>query len=220
MKRSVVIFGTGEFAEVADFYLTEDSEYDVQAFTVNKSYIESGTLRGRPVVPFESLEESHPPDKHSMLVAVGFSRVNRTRTEIVRRCKLRGYDLVSYISSKATTWSDLAVGENTFIFEDNVIQPFVTIGDNVIVWSGNHIGHHAIVEDNCFISSHVVVSGGVVIGEGCFLGVNATIRDHITIAPYTVVGAGAVIMSDTQAEDVYVAPKGVKSSRKSSQLGL
>ncbi len=220
MSKKVVIFGIGDFAQVADVYLTEDSPYEVVAFTVNQKYIEAAELSGRPVVPFERLEELYPPDEFAMLVAIGFSGVNRVRAEIYRQCKERGYQLISYVCSKATTWSDLDVGENTFVFEDNVIQPFVKIGNNVVVWSGNHIGHHVVIGDHCFITAHVVISGATVIGDHCFIGVNATIRDHITIAPSNVIGAGAIIMKDTEEEDVYIAPKTEKFGRKSSELDM
>jgi sugar O-acyltransferase (sialic acid O-acetyltransferase NeuD family) len=220
MSKSVVIFGIGDFAQVADVYLSEDSPHEVVAFTVDQEYIEATELNGRPVVAFEVLEELYPPDEYAMLVAIGFSGVNRARAEVCHKCKERGYELISYVCSKATTWSDLDVGENTFVFEDNVIQPFVKIGNNVVLWSGNHVGHHVTIGDHCFITSHVVISGGVVIGDSCFLGVNATIRDHITIGPSTVIGAGAIIMKDTEAEDVYIAPKTEKAGRKSSELNM
>ena len=152
MSKSVVIFGIGDFAQVADVYLTEDSPHEVVAFTVNQEYVDATELSGRPVVAFESLEELYPPDEFAMLVAIGFSGVNRARADICRQCKKRGYELISYVCSKATTWSDLDVGENTFVFEDNVIQPFVKIGNNVVVWSGNHIGHHTVIGDHCFIT--------------------------------------------------------------------
>ena len=51
------------------------------------------------------------------------------------------------------------MGDNCFIFEDNTVQPFVTLGNNLVLWSGNHIGHHSTLRDHCFISSHVVISG-------------------------------------------------------------
>jgi sugar O-acyltransferase (sialic acid O-acetyltransferase NeuD family) len=220
MSKKIVIFGIGDFAQVADVYLTEDSPHEVIAFTVNQEYIEDTELRGRPVVAFEGLVQLYPPDEFAMLVAIGFSGVNRTRADICKQCKDLGYELISYVCSKATTWSDLDVGENTFVFEDNVIQPFVKIGNNVVLWSGNHIGHHVVIGDHCFITSHVVISGGTVIGDSCFLGVNSTIRDHVTIAPATVIGAGAIIMNSTREEDVYIAPKTKKSGRKSSDLNM
>jgi len=220
MSKKVVIFGTGDYAQVADAYLSEDSPHEVVAFTVNREYLQGSELSRRPVVAFEELETLFPPGEFAMLVAIGFSGVNRARADICRQCKERGYELISYVCSRATTWSDLYVGENTFVFEDNVIQPFVKIGNNVVLWSGNHIGHHVVIGDNCFITSHVVISGGTEIGHSCFLGVNATIRDHITIAPSTVIGAGAIIMKNTEEEDVYIAPRTEKSGRKSSELNM
>ncbi len=220
MSTKVIIFGIGDFAQVADIYLTEDSPYQVVAFTVNQKYIEATELSGRPIVPFEALDKLYPATEFAMLVAIGFSGVNRVRTEIYQKCKELGYELISYVSSKATTWSDLDVGENTFVFEDNVIQPFVKIGNNVVLWSGNHIGHHVVIGDHCFITSHVVISGATVIGHSCFIGVNATIRDHITIAPSNVIGAGAIIMKDTEEEDVFIAPKTEQYGRKSSELDM
>ena len=220
MGRPVVIFGVGEYAEVVDVYLTEDSPHEVVAFTVNERFIDTPEIRGRPVVPFETLEERFPPSDYAMFVAIGFSGVNRARARIYQECRERGYELISYVCSKASHWGELEIGDNTFVFEDNTIQPFVKLGSNVVVWSGNHIGHHATIGDHCFITSHVVLSGGVVVGDYSFVGVNATIRDHVTIAPSTVVGAGALIMKDTEEEDVYVARRTEKSDRRSSDLGM
>ena len=65
------------------------------------------------------------------------------------------------------------VGENSFILEANTLQPFVNIGNDVVLWSGNHIGHHSIISDHVFFTSHVVLSGNCVVGSNCFLGVNS-----------------------------------------------
>ena len=120
--------------------------------------------------------------------------------------------MASFISSHATVLNDGRIGENCFIFEDNSIQPFVTIGNNVTLWSGNHIGHHSTIKDHCFIASHVVVSGGVEIGEECFIGVNATLRDHIKI------GAGALLLADAEPEGVYIGAATERSKVPSTRL--
>ena len=39
-----------------------------------------------------------------MFVAIGFSGVNRARREVYEQCKARGYELISYVNSKATYW--------------------------------------------------------------------------------------------------------------------
>jgi sugar O-acyltransferase (sialic acid O-acetyltransferase NeuD family) len=199
----VVLFGLGDFARVARVYLAEDSPHDVVAFTANERYIEDGELDGIPVVPFESLTETHPPSRCSMFVAIGFSGVNRARREVYERCKELGYELITYVNSKATYWGELEIGDNCFVFEENVIQPNVRIGNDVILWSGNHIGHDSTIEDHVFIASHAVISGNVTIGESSFVGVNATFRDAITVAPRCVIGAGALVMKDTVEGGVY-----------------
>jgi sugar O-acyltransferase (sialic acid O-acetyltransferase NeuD family) len=153
-----------------------------------------------------------------MLVAVGYSRVNEHRREIYEECKGLGYELISYVSSRASVWSGLDVGDNTFIFEDNTIQPFVKIGSNVVLWTGTHIGHDSTVGDHCFIAPRAAVSGNVSIGELCFVGVNATLRDGITVAPRCVIGAGALIKKDTAEGEVYSTQRTRPADVKSWEL--
>ena len=214
----IVIFGAGEIAEIAHFYFKHDSDHHVSAFCVDRDYMEIDQFCGLPVTPFEDLEKHYPPSDYQIFVALSYSKINSLRAKKYRAAKDKGYELASYISSRATTFPDLKVGENSFILEDNTIQPFVTIGNNVTLWSGNHIGHHSRIEDNCFIASHVVVSGGVTIGENCFLGVNATLRDHIVLGRNCVIGAGALIVQDTEDNEVYFDSPAEKSRVPSNRL--
>lgn len=198
-----MIFGVGDFARTAKTYLTADSDHVVVAFTVNREYADRDVLDGLPVVPFESLQHSHPPSDHEMFVAIGFSGVNRRRRAVYEDVKQQGYSLITYVSSAAVAVGGVDVGDNCFIFEANVIQPNVSIGNDVIIWSGNHIGHDSKIGDHCFIASHAVISGNVEIGASCFVGVNATLRDGVRVGPECVIGAGALIMKDTEPGSVY-----------------
>jgi sugar O-acyltransferase (sialic acid O-acetyltransferase NeuD family) len=191
----IVIFGTGSIAEVAHFYFTNDTEHQIVSFTNAQDFIKEPSFLKLPLIPFEELEKHYSPDDYLLFIAIGYRDRNKIRAQRYLEAKQKGYRLVTYISSKASYYGT-PVGENCFIFENNVIQPFVSIGNNVILWSGNHIGHHSIIMDHCFISSHVVVSGSCTIRENCFLGVNATLRDNITIGSHTIVGAGALVMED------------------------
>ena len=208
--KKVVIFGTGPFAEVIYFYLKNDSKYKIAAFTSNKKYIKTKKLFDLPIVPYEEIEKEYPPEKFDMFIAIGYSNNNKVREKFFLDSKKRGYNLISYINSKAIIWEKEKIGENCFILENNVIQPFVKIGNNVIIWSGNHIGHHSIIDQNCFISSHVVISGNVRIKKNCFLGVNSTIRDEIEISPYCIIGAGTIILKNTKANEVFAASNSPK----------
>ena len=217
-SKKVIIFGTTQFAQIAYYYLTHDSNYEVVGFSINKGFMTEDKLFDLPIIPFENIELDYPPSNFSMFIAVGYKNVNKIRAKIYHEAKTKGYELISYVNSKCTTWDDLDIGDNCFIFENNVIQPFTKIGNNVILWSGNHIGHHTKIKDHCFFASHVVVSGNVTIEPYCFLGVNSTIRDGIIIDSECVIGAGSLILENTNPKEVYTSEKAKLLSVKSNDL--
>jgi len=217
MKR-LLIFGAGTIGQVAHHYFSVDSDYDVVAFTADDDHVTLSTFCDLPVIPFSKAVEHFPPRETELFVAMSYAKLNGVRRQKVEAAKAAGYGLASYVSSHASTPPGFRPGENCFILEDNTIQPFVTIGNNVTLWSGNHIGHHATIGDHCFVASHVVISGGVTIGEACFIGVNATIRDHVTIGARCVIGAGALILADAEPEGVYLGQATERSKVPSSRL--
>ena len=216
----LVIFGTGDAARVAHNFFTHDSEHEVVAFTVDREYLSSDSFFDLPLVSFEEISERYPPHENMMFVALGYSRMNKARAEKYHQAKAKGYELTSYVSSRCSFLTENPVGDNCFILEDNTIQPFVRIGNNITLWSGNHIGHDSIIEDHCFLASHIVVSGRVHIHPYCFIGVNATLRNSITIAPETLIGAGAIIMQDTVEQGVYLPERAKLFAKKSSEIDL
>jgi sugar O-acyltransferase (sialic acid O-acetyltransferase NeuD family) len=214
----VVIFGVSQWAELAFFYLTHDSEHEVAGFTLDRDYLEQDEYQGLPVVPFDEVERRFPPGEFSMFIPLSFKKMNHLRAEKYAAAKEKGYGLISYVSSKATTFPGFECGDNCFIFEDNTIQPFVKIGNDVVMWSGNHIGHHTIIGDHVMITSHVVISGCCKIEDYCFFGVNSTIRDETTIANDTLIGMGVTISKDTQPFELY-RDEGAEPARiRSNQL--
>jgi sugar O-acyltransferase (sialic acid O-acetyltransferase NeuD family) len=189
----------------------------VAAFCVDAEYLKESSLLGLPVVAFESLEREFPPGRFGILVAMAYRQVNRQRAEKLAAAEAKGYTAISYVSTKANIWPGLEVKPNTFILEDNTIQPYVRIGRNTTLWSGNHVGHHSTIGQHCFISSHVVVSGAVEIGDFTFIGVNSTIRDNVKVGRANVIGAASLILKDTQDFEVYMGaatePSRVPSNR-------
>lgn len=206
-RRPLLIVGDGEFAEIAYEYFTYDSTYEVVGFAVERAHLKRESLYNLPVVALEEAEKRFPPSHHSAFVAVTYTQLNRVRTRLFAVVKAMGYLPATYVSSRAFVWRNATIGENCFIFENNVIQHHVVIGDNVVMWSGNHVGHRSVVKDNCFLSSHVVVSGYCEVGENSFIGVNSTLADHVKIARDCFIGAGSVIARDTEAGKVYKGPR-------------
>ncbi len=214
----IVIFGTGDIAQIAAYYLKIDSPHEVVAFTVNKAYLTHETFEGLPVAAFEDIEKIYPPSDYQMFIALSYSGLNKIREAKYHEAKAKGYTLISYISSKCSYMSQYPCGDNCFIFEDNTIQPFVKIGSNVTLWSGNHIGHHSEVDDHNFISSHVVISGHCRIGSHCFLGVNATLHNNVVIEKENIIAAGAIIAKSTQEKDIWLPARSSRSEKKSDEI--
>jgi sugar O-acyltransferase (sialic acid O-acetyltransferase NeuD family) len=216
----LVIFGAGDIARIAHFYFTHDTEHNVAAFVVDSQYREGNEFLGLPWLDFETITEKYPPDKFKMFVALSYANMNGVRESKCAQAENLGYELISYVSSKCTFLSEHPVGKNCFILEDNTIQPFVKIGQDVTLWSGNHIGHDSVIEDHVFITSHVVVSGNVRVGHHSFIGVNATLHNSVTLAPHTLVGAGAIIRKDTSEKDVWVPADSIVLKKKSDQVKM
>ena len=207
MSKSVVIFGNAEIASLAKFYFTHDSDYEVVAFTVDDDYLEYDSYEGLPVIPFSVMKEKYPPSDYGMHVALSYMQLNKLREEKYHQAKAAGYTLVSYVSSKTTTWPDLSLGDNCFILENQTIQPSVKIGNNVMLWSGNHIGHGTEIGDHTYLASQVVISGNCIIGKRCFFGVNSTLKDFLTIGDDVFVAMDASVAKDLLSDSVVLAAR-------------
>lgn len=194
--KKLVIFGSAEIAQLAAYYFTHDSGYEVAAFTVDDAFVDKDTFESRPLVPFSEVKRRFPPAEYDMHVALSYKKLNQLRQAKYEEAKAACYTLASYVSSKSATWPDLTIGDNCLILENQTIQPTVKIGNDVMIWSGNHLGHGSVFGDHTYISSHVVVSGHCNIGQRCFFGVNATIRDFRTIGDDCFVAMGASVTRD------------------------
>jgi sugar O-acyltransferase (sialic acid O-acetyltransferase NeuD family) len=217
---NVIIFGLQDYAELAHYYLENDSPHHVEAFCVNRAYVpEDRVYKGIPVIAFEDVNDTHPPQDFSFFAPMSPKHMNRDRERIFADIKAKGYGMISYVSSKATMFGN-EIGENCFILEDNTLQPFTKVGDNVVLWSGNHIGHHGRIHDHVTVTSHVVMSGHCEIGAYSFLGVNATLRDGISIGEGTFVAMAAAVMKSTEPWSVYKGNPATKLAMQSTDLKL
>ncbi len=203
----LVIFGARETAEVIDHYFRTDSDHEVVAFTVDGEHMDTDRFSGRPVIAFEDLAGTHPPEEADVFVAISYGRMNRDRARAFEAVRTAGYATPSFISSKAMVADTARIGENVFVMEGNSVQPFVSIGDDTLLWSANHLGHHSVIGQHCYFASHVVLSGQCEVGDFSFLGVNVTVRDRVRIGAASLIGAGALILSDTAEKSVYAVPE-------------
>jgi len=199
--KNVIIFGTGEYAELAHYYFENDPlcNFNVIGFVADDDFVESDSslFRNLPLVKLSKVLDVFPPNKVSAHVALSYSKLNIIREEKYDLMKSLGYELVSYICSKDTcTWPDLTIGDNCFILEKNNIQPTVKIGNNVMIWSSNHLGHNSTIKDHCYLASGITVSGHVVLGKRSFVGVNSAFKDFLNIGSDCFITMGANVTRD------------------------
>lgn len=214
----IVIFGIKDFSELAHYYLEHDSPHEVVAFSVSRDYLPEGAVfRGLPVVAFEEVQDLYPPGDYMFFAPMSPRNMNRDREDIYNTIKAKGYNCINYLSSKAAVFEN-EIGDNCFILENNTIQPFAKIGNNVVLWSGNHIGHHGVIHDHVTFTSHVVMSGHCEIGAYCFLGVNSTLRDGLKIAEGTFVAMAASVLQDTEQWGVYKGNPAIKAKIPSTKI--
>lgn len=215
MKKKLIIFGDSGFAEIAYLYFSSQNTYEVVSFCVEEEYRSKNTLFGKNVLDFNKINNFFNPKECYFFAAITYHKLNTLRERIIDEARNLGFKIASYISDTAFIGAESVIGDHCFIFENNVIQPFVKIEENSILWSGNHIGHHSIIKKNCFISSHVVISGYCEIGKNSFLGVNSTISNNTIIGEYNWIGPTVNIQKNTDDNSIYHNKNSEKSKASS-----
>ena len=124
--------------------------------------------------------------------------------------------MANYVSSKSAHWENLKLGENIFIDEGCVLQPFIEIGDNSILFT-SQIGHHTHIGKHSLISG-AKTGGNVKIGDNCYVGLNASIKQNISVADNSMIGMGCIIEKDTGLSEVYTHKGTIKRSISSTQI--
>lgn len=218
----IVILGSGELAQLAHFYFAHDAGREVVAFAVDRERLDAPRCQGLPLVAFEDLSSLYPPTQCQVFVAIGYSQLNVVRAQRCVALRQAGYSLATYVSSRASVWPDLKIGGNCMVMEGNCLQPFVTLGEGVIMFASSVISHHVNIGDHCFIGSEATLCGGVNVGARSFIGANATVREHLRVGQDCLIGAGALILKDTADGSGYLAlgtpDSGIPSRRLRSLL--
>jgi len=80
------------------------------------------------------------------------------------------------------------------------IQPFVSVGPNVVIenhiqiYAQSLIGHNAVLKNYSYVANNACVGASVIVDEGGYLGTNCTTIENITIGKWSLVGMGAVVL--------------------------
>lgn len=92
--RNLVIVGATEFAEHTWSYFTNDSDYNVVAFAVEREYHNADKLVGLPIVCLEDVGSLFPPETCDAFVAVGYNQMNHTRERLCNYMRGEGGGII------------------------------------------------------------------------------------------------------------------------------
>ena len=96
----IVIFGNTLTAELALYYLQNDSEHEVVAFTVEEEFIEEDLFHGLPLVPFEKVEQLYPPAEFKFFAPLTEKNMNQVRARVYEQGLEKEYGICDFVKQR------------------------------------------------------------------------------------------------------------------------
>ena len=215
--KKIVIVGVGDFAELCSHYIREYfTDWEICAYSVDSQYRTLDSIKGIPVVNFETLRENYTPQEYEVFVAIGYKKMNNIRAEKFSICKEWGYKSPNLIHPTAVVEKNVSMGEGNIVLENAVLAPGSILGNSNIIWNATNVSHEANIGNFNYFSVGTILGGKSNIGSNCFFGLNSTVRGGLRIEDYTLVGAGAYINNETKAYSVHVPVRSVCLPNKNS----
>ena len=163
--KKLVIMGAGGHATVVvstlmalkrhvDGYVTP--EPSLSLLSENISWIGDDTV-------LEKLD----PETVSFVNGIGGTGCVELRKRIFQNAKRHGFSFIPLIHPSAILDDSILYGEGVQIMAGTIVQPNVTIGDNVLLNTGSIIEHDTHIASHCHIAPSACFSGGVQIGDLC-----------------------------------------------------
>ena len=203
--KKILLAGNAITAEILSAYLRRDARYEVAGFTVDDEFVAQGGVGGYRTVGLSEAISAFSPDTHRVIMAMGYSDLNRSRETMFGRLRAMGYGIETYIHPDSRVYTDQPVGEGSVVLPGAVIEPHARVGANTMVWSNVTLAHHSSVDDHCWVAAGTVVSGQAKVLRNTFLGVSSTVVNAVTVGEFNIVGASALISRDTKPHSVHLA---------------
>ncbi len=191
MPESLLILGTGSFAEQLAEVVEEMPEFELAGFVENQNLevCKSG-FAGKPVYwvgEISTLVETH----------VGVCALGSTlRQGFISQAEQASLKFATLRHRSTMIGRGTKIGEGCILLAGANIAPLSSIGKNTIVNRSVLIGHHTKIGECVTLSPGVNIAGKCIVGNGSYIGMGAIVLDGIRIGRGCVVGAGAVVTKD------------------------
>jgi UDP-perosamine 4-acetyltransferase len=146
----------------------------------------------------------HRPDEVELVHAIGSIRKPQGRRWMYRLMKDKGYTFATLIHPSATVAVEAELGEGVQLLACAVIQPGVSLEENVLVNTRASVDHDTIVGAHTHLAPGATVCGGCEIGPCTHVGAGATVTSDLEIGEEATIGAGATVIRDVPSGSVVV----------------
>jgi len=222
MTKDIVIFGITEFSEYMYYTILKECQYNVVAFSVDEAWLTShpaDKFCDLQVLPFEHLHEFLDMKKCGVMLTVGYKKMNGFREACYRRCKEFGYNVFTFISTRALVDS-VEIGEGSIILPTAYIPPLTSIGVCNVINVGCFIGHTSKIGDFNWFSGAVTMGGNCEIANNCFIGMNSILSNGIKVASNTFISASSFVTSNTTEGKAYFGSPAINVKKISAKAAI
>ena len=205
--KKLIIYGITDLAEFISYFIERDNTIEIVAFTVEQSYLTKEIFLNKPVVAFERIEDKYSPNEYELFIAIGPTNMNKFREKYFQLAKQKGYTLYTYIS-KYSVVSSSSIGENNFIGDFTIINPFVSVGNNNIIYEHCVLAANALLGNHGYIAPRAIIGSHAKVKDNIVIGMNSVINTEVIVENESLIGAQCYISKNTVFKGVY----GIKST--------
>jgi sugar O-acyltransferase (sialic acid O-acetyltransferase NeuD family) len=129
------------------------------------------------------------------------------RVETTRYFLDLGYRFTNIVHPGVNT-KYVTLGVGNLVYENALIQPFVSIGNHCVISSNSGIAHETTIGDYCFIGGASYICGKVEIEDEVFIGTGAKVLPRLKIGRSAEVGAGTIVHKPIRERQVVIGAYG------------
>ena len=109
----------------------------------------------------------------------------------------------SFIHPTSLLFSDVKVGEGSYIGPYCILTENITIGSHAILNRMNQIGHDCEVKDFLSMMPGSIISGNCLVGNKVYLGSNSSIKEKIFVCDNVTIGLNSGVVKNISESGVY-----------------
>ena len=206
--KPVLVFGTGDFADIVSFVLEKKMGRSIAAYAVHARFKREDFWRERPLVSLEESALLYPPGEYDAALAVIGKKMFRQREALFVEIRGMGYRLINVIHPRACVDTG-EIGSGNVILANVSIEAHCSIGDGNIIWQNTVLPHHNKIGSFCNLAPSVSLSGYSSVGTHCFVGNNVCVKNRIHIPDDCFIGAGAYVSGPLREGTVLVPERSI-----------